>query len=147
MPVANPRFTAEDAAELVILDKAWHSKAPTALERCAKKLGYEFEEMGERYSKLCKEEEKTHDYRYVGKVGAFCPMKEHGGRLLRSQTDKEGNMKYMSVAGAKDYMWLESEVVEELGYEDCIDISYYRSLVDDAVDTISEFGDFERFAS
>lgn len=146
MPVENPKFTDKDAAELLILTKAWKSKAPTALERCAKKLGYTFEEMGERYSKLSAEEEKTHDYRYVGKVGAFCPMKNHGGALLRTQTDKEGNVKFMSVTGAKDYIWLESEVVEKLGYQDDIDITYYRKLVDDAVDTISQFGDFERFA-
>lgn len=147
MPVENPNFTDEDAAELFVMNKAWKSKAPTALERCAKNLGYSFEQMGKRYSELSAEEEKTHDYRYVGKVGLFCPMKEHGGTLLRSQKDKEGNTKLNSVTGAKDYKWLESELVEQLGYEDCIDISYYRNLVDDAVDKISEFGDFEQFAS
>jgi hypothetical protein len=147
MPVPNSKFSEEDAAELIILDKAWHSKAPTALERCAKKLGYGFEEMGARYSKLCAEEEKTHDYRYVGKVGLFCPMKEHGGTLLRTMEDKDGNRKYASVTGAKDYKWLESEMVEQLGYQDSIDISYYRNLVDDAVDTISQYGDFESFVA
>ena len=146
MPVENPNFSDEDAAELLILNKVWQSKAPTALERCAKKLGYTFEEMGERYSKLSDEEEKTHDYHYVGKVGAFCPMKTHGGTLLRTQTDKNGDIKFMSVTGTKDYDWLESEMVEKMGYQDDIDISYYRSLVDDAIDTISKYGDFERFA-
>lgn len=146
MPVENPNFSDKDAAELLILNKAWQSKAPTALERCAKKLGYTFEEMGERYSKLSAEEEKTHDYHYVGKVGSFCPMKKHGGTLLRTQTDKNGDIKFMSVTGTKDYDWLESEMVEKMGYQDDIDISYYRSLVDDAIDTISKYGDFERFA-
>jgi len=146
MPVENPNFSDEDAAELLILNKAWQSKAPTALERCAKKLGYTFEEMGERYAQLTAEEEKTHDYHYVGKVGSFCPMKKHGGTLLRTQTDKNGNTKFMSVSGAKDYEWLEAEMVEKLKYQDDIDISYYRSLVDDAIDKISEYGDFEKFA-
>ena len=31
--------------------------------------------------------------------------------------------------------------------EDCIDKSYYNSLVDTAVDTISQYGDFEWFVS
>jgi hypothetical protein len=73
-------------------------------------------------------------------------MKKHGGTLLRTQTDKNGDIKFMSVTGTKDYDWLESEMVEKMGYQDDIDISYYRSLVDDAIDTISQYGDFERFA-
>ena len=34
-----------------------------------------------------------------------------------------------------------------MGNEDIIDRSYYNKLVDDAISTISKFGDFERFVS
>lgn len=93
--------------------------------------------------------ENEHNYCFVGKVGSFCPIKSGcgGGELLREGKDKEGNLKYSSATGAKGYRWMESEVVKELSKEDCIDISYYRKLVDDAVDTISKYGDFETFVS
>lgn len=42
---------------------------------------------------------------------------------------------------------MESEMVKELGKEDCIDKSYYNKLVDDAVEAISQYGDFEQFVS
>lgn len=89
------------------------------------------------------------DPEFVGRVGLFCPVtKEKGGkRLLREGKDKEGNIKYDAVTGTKDYYWLESEVVKELGKEDDIDRSYYAALVDDAVASISSYGDFEWFAS
>lgn len=42
---------------------------------------------------------------------------------------------------------MESEMVKELGKEDGIDRSYYDKLVDEAVKTISQYGDFEWFVS
>jgi hypothetical protein len=90
-----------------------------------------------------------HDYRFIGRVGSFCPIKPGcGGRdLLREGQDKYGNLKYSSATGAKGYRWLESEIVKNLGKEGDIDKSYYNKLVDDAVDTISQYGDFEYFIS
>lgn len=90
-----------------------------------------------------------HDYHFVGRVGRFCPIKPGcgGGMLYRDGIDKYGDVKYSSVAGTKDNRWLESEMVKELGKEDDIDISYYNKLVDDAIDKLSEFGDFEWFIS
>ena len=90
-----------------------------------------------------------HDYHFVGRVGNFCPiMPGHGGGdLVREATDKEGNIKYDSVTGAKDYRWLEAEMVKTLGKEKDIDLSYYNKLVDDAVEAISTYGDFEMFVS
>ena len=38
-------------------------------------------------------------------------------------------------------------MVQELGKEDDIDKSYYNKLVDDAVQAISQYGDFEQFVS
>ena len=93
--------------------------------------------------------EDEHNYIFIGKVGNFCPIKPGcgGGELLREGKDKDGNIKYSSATGAKGYRWLESEMVRELGKEDDIDRSYYDKLVDDAIDTISEYGDFEWFVS
>lgn len=85
-----------------------------------------------------------HDYHFVGKAGAFCPiLPGHGGGVLCREKDG----KYGSATGAKGYRWLEAEMVKELGLEDSIDLSYYNELVDDAIDTIAKYGDFERFVS
>ena len=88
--------------------------------------------------------EDEHNYTFVGRVGQFCPIKPgcNGGILYRVNDDK-----YYAATGTKGYRWLESEVVRTLGKEDDIDLSYYRKLVDDAVATISEYGDFEMLIS
>ena len=65
-----------------------------------------------------------------------------GGLLMR---EKDG--RYYAATGSKGYRWLESEMVKELSKEDSIDRSYYDKLVDDAVETISKYGDFEWFVS
>ena len=119
--------------------------------------------------RLTEEIAKGHDYKFVGKVGEFTPVKPGmgGGILVREQ-----NGKYYAAAGTTGYRWLESEkllkridekitvIDEETGkkkeiakavpiqeVENLIDKSYYTKLVDDAVETISEFGDFEWFVS
>lgn len=85
---------------------------------------------------------KGHDYQFIGKVGAFCPIKPDcgGGLLVR---EKDG--KYYAATGSKGYRWLESEIVRE--NPDIIDEQYYKDLVNDAIDTISQYGDFEMFVS
>lgn len=90
-----------------------------------------------------------HNYHFVGKVGQFCPIKPGcgGGELVREAKDKDGNIKYSSATGAKGYRWLESEMVKTLKKEKDIDRSYYDKLVDDAVKSVSEYGDFEWFVS
>ena len=93
--------------------------------------------------------EDEHDYRFVGKVGNFCPITPGcgGGELLREATDKQGNIKYAAATGSKGYRWLEAEMVKTLNKQKDVDKDYYKKLVDDAVDTISKYGDFEWFAS
>lgn len=83
-----------------------------------------------------------HNYIFVGRVGQFCPIKKGcgGGLLMR---EKDG--KYYAATGSKGFRWLESEMVRDLGKEDDIDRRYYNKLVDDAVETISKYGDFEQF--
>lgn len=90
-----------------------------------------------------------HTLQFIGKVGLFTPIKSGcgGGSLVRQNTDKNGNVKYDSVVGTKDYLWMESEMVKILGKEDCIDRRYYDALVDAASTDISKYGDFEWFVS
>lgn len=92
---------------------------------------------------------KGHDLQFVGKVGNFCPIKpgRGGGELVRMAKDAAGNTKYDAVTGSKGYRWLEAEYVRSLSKEDDIDKSYYTKLVNDAVETISQYGDFERFVA
>lgn len=104
----------------------------------------------ERVEELEKLIAGAHNYIFVGKVGQFCPIKPGcgGGILCREATDtKTGEKKYVSATGAKDYRWLESEMVKTLGKESAIDRSYYDRLVDDAVETISKYGDFYQFVA
>lgn len=93
-------------------------------------------DMNERLS------EDEHNYDFIGKVGEFCPIKPDcgGGILLRKKNDK-----YYAVTGTKGYRWLESEMVSVLKKEDDIDLGYFDKLVNDAVTSISKYGDFEWF--
>ena len=85
-----------------------------------------------------------HDYHFVGKVGEFCPVKtgKGGGVLVREQ---EG--KYYAATGTTGYRWLESDIMFNGGNDEFIDRSFYDKLVDDAVEAISKYGDFEWFVS
>lgn len=86
--------------------------------------------------------EDEHDYHFIGKVGAFCPVYSGrgGGVLLREKEEK-----YYAATGTKGYRWLEADMVRELKREDDIDRGYYNRLVDEAVEDISKFGDIEWF--
>ena len=121
----------------------WEKK----LEKLEKKVDpdgsrpFDYEEVKAEY---LAEIAKGHSYQFVGKAGSFCPIQKGcgGGILLR---EKDG--KFSSATGAKGYRWLESETVKILEKEDCIDLRYYAAMVDEAIATISQYGDFEAFAS
>lgn len=87
---------------------------------------------------------KGHNYRFIGKVGRFCPIKPGcgGGLLMR---EKDG--KYYSATGAKGYRWLEAEIVSSLGRTDDIDEGHFKEMTDAAIDTIKKYGDYEWFVS
>lgn len=109
-------------------------------------------------------EADQHDYRFIGRVGQFCPVVNgaNGGLLMR---EKDG--KYSAATGTKGYKWMESEMVKNMvipmpdkedddvydiitdivNGETIIDISYYNKMVDEAIKTISEYGDFEWFVA
>ncbi len=90
-----------------------------------------------------------HSYKFIGKVGLFCPIKPGcgGGELVKESKKKDGSIGYDAVVGTKGYRWLESEDVIKNKKENDIDTSYYDALVNDAIDTISTFGDYEWFAN
>lgn len=85
-----------------------------------------------------------HNMQFVGRVGQFTPILPgfNGGVLYRVNDGKN-----YAAAGSTGYRWLESETVRTLGKEDAIDRSFYTKLIDDAVDVISKYGDFEWFVS
>lgn len=87
---------------------------------------------------------KGHNYRFIGKVGRFCPIKPGcgGGLLMR---EKDG--KYYSATGAKGYRWLEAEIISSLGRTDDIDEGHFKEMADAAIDTIKKYGDYEWFVS
>lgn len=93
--------------------------------------------------------EDEHNYRFIGRVGRFCPIKPGygGGELMREGKDKDGNTKFGAVVGTKGYRWLEAETVRDLNMQDYVDRSYYDNLVDAAAETISKYGDFYWFVS
>ena len=60
---------------------------------------------------------------------------------------REKDGKYYAATGSKGFRWLESEMVKQLEKEADIERAYYDNLVNEAVDTISQYGDFEWFVS
>ena len=94
---------------------------------------------------LIKQFDLNDDFKkFVGKAGQFCPMEPDtgGGFLVRKVEDK-----YHTVQGAKGFTWMESEMVEALGLQSSIDAKYFNKLVDQAIDKISQFGDFTTFVT
>ena len=99
---------------------------------------------------LVKEIAKGHNYHFIGKVGQFCHITPGcvGGIMLReTENKKTGEKGYEDATGSKGFRWLESEMVRELGKENDIDRTYYNNLVDEAVKSLSSYGDFERFVA
>ena len=88
--------------------------------------------------------EDDHNYQFVGRVGLFCPVNPGAGGGVLVKTKGE---KYDAVSGTKGYRWLEAEAIKQIGLESEIDMSYFRKLVDDALDQIAKFGDVEAFIS
>lgn len=88
--------------------------------------------------------EGEHKYKFVGTVGSFCPVIDGvgGGKLLSKQGDS-----YSFASRCKDYRFIESGIVKEMGLEDKIDKGYFRDLCNEAIDNISKYGDFDEFVN
>ena len=124
-------------------DVTEYERELTRLEQQFKKEQVSEAEFNTLSEQLMRRISEGHDNKFVGKVGNFCPiLPGHGGGLL--VREKDG--KYYSATGAKGYRWLESEIVRGTN-EEYIDRSYYNKLVDEAVATIEQYGDFEMFVS
>lgn len=124
-------------------DVTEYEKELTKLEQQFKKEQISEAEFNTLSEQLIRRINEGHDYQFIGRVGNFCPiLPGHGGGLL--VREKDG--KYYSATGAKGYRWLESEMVRGTN-EEYIDKSYYNKLVDEAVATIEQYGDFEMFVS
>lgn len=94
-----------------------------------------------------------HNYRFVGKVGNFTPIKPGlgGGYLMRRALAKDGSVTYGYANGAKGYRWAETDrllsVVNssgENGVFDIVDTSYFDTLLEDAVKDLTEYVDVEK---
>ena len=92
---------------------------------------------------------KGHSLQFVGRIGQFTPVQpgHGGGTLLRKNTDKFGNTKYDSAGGADGYRWMESETIRGTAMEQYIDMRFYTSQVDAAIEEIAKYGDAEWFIS
>lgn len=96
------------------------------------------------YNDLTEKIANGHNYRFIGRIGNFVPIKKGcGGGVLYRGNDS----KYYAAAGTTGYRWLESEMVKQLEKTADIDESYYINLLNAAVEDISKFGDFEWFVS
>lgn len=98
--------------------------------------------------------EEFHDRRFIGKVGSFVPIKPGCGGGILVRQDENDKEKFSAVVGTKipgtksdTYFWLEEEQFKKLDDISIIDRSYWDRLVDEAVETISKYGDFERFVA
>jgi len=84
------------------------------------------------------------DMTHVGRTGSFVPVLDNGGSLWRVKDGK----KY-AVTGTKGYKWVEREIAysRKLSNSLNIDMQYFGSLVQEAMETINKFYDFEDFVS
>lgn len=123
------------------LFKRLFSKEPLAFEDFCETFAVS---KGNLYLDMNEKIGEGHNYQFVGRVGQFTPVKHgtNGGVLFRGDKGK-----YYAASGSTGYRWLESEMVKELGREKDIDESFYENLANDAIDTISQYGDFEWFVS
>lgn len=98
----------------------------------------------ERQEELQKQIAEGHDLRFVGRVGQFSPILPGNNAGVLYRVDKGKNY---AAPGSSGYRWLESEMVKDLGKENLIDKSFYEKLANDAIETISNYGDYEWFVS
>lgn len=94
--------------------------------------------------------EGEHNYKFIGKIGEFVPVKDGcgGGKLVRQDVSKEdGKISYKAVEGTKEWRWKEAGMIRAGGLEDQVNMDYWRSLVNNAIDTLAQFGDVDKFRS
>jgi len=87
----------------------------------------------------------NHDYRFIGRVGSFCPMVRGagGGLLMREKSDGG----FGNANGGKGYRWMESETVLKRNLTSQINMLYFEEMAYEAREAINKYGDFTWFAS
>lgn len=140
------KLKAARATQRAIEANAGGNFGPT-LTKPQRLLLEQFEDMTDE--ELAEKLASYHALKFVGRVGLFSPIKPGcgGGELVRESKKPDGSTGYDAVTGTKGYLWLESEDVIKNNKQNDIDLSYYDNLVNQAIDTISEFGDYEWFVS
>lgn len=130
-------------------DTSWAEKEIAMLQKKIQKgaiaKGYSsIEDMEERIRLDTEEIPKGHNYKFIGRVGSFVPVKDgwNGGYLYRGK-----NGTYGFASGSSGYRWLESEDVRDIQTNDTIDMSFYTHLADQAIDDISKYVDFDWFVN
>ena len=141
-----------DNGEEEILNKVLDIRAKKA--KAVGGIGPKLQKILDEYADMSDEDiikkiNSLHNYKFVGKVGQFCPVKSGlgGGLLVREQLKKDGTVGMNAVVGTSGYRWLESENVDAEHMMDIIDISYYNTLANNAIEEISKYGDYEWFVS
>lgn len=79
---------------------------------------------------------------FVGKVGAFVPIKPDRGGAELLRENSEGVVKD-AVVGTKGYFWKEAEMVRFMHQEQDVDTSYAEMLADEAKQAIEQYVDLE----
>ena len=79
---------------------------------------------------------------FVGKVGAFVPIKQERGGAELLRMNNEGEIKD-AVVGTKGYRWKEADMVQFMKQEQDVDTSYSEMLADEAKQAIEQFVDLE----
>lgn len=79
---------------------------------------------------------------FVGKVGAFVPIKPGRGGAELLRMNSEGEIKD-AVVGTKGYLWKEAEMVRFMHQEQDVDTSYAEMLADEAKQAIEHYVDLE----
>lgn len=79
---------------------------------------------------------------FVGKVGAFVPIKPDRGGAELLRVNREGEIKD-AVVGTKGYHWKEAEMVRFMHQEQDVDTSYAEMLADEAKQAIEQYVDLE----
>ena len=80
-----------------------------------------------------------HNYSFVGKVGAFYPVKKGicGGIMVDGL--------HNALAGTKGYRWKEWSTIKELEAYDQIDMQYYQDICNSAIESIEKYCPYNIF--
>ena len=129
-----PDVTAEEKRLEYLTKKLFKEEVPKGYES----LEMVEKEMGELDAKV----REGHQYEFVGKVGQFVPVVNGigGGKLYRIQDGRR-----FAIGGTSGYRWLEADTVKLYGWQDKVDLGYFREACDEAIadiNKVSEPADF-----